>query len=140
MLTLSPQEVTQLLADWGKGDRSALDKLSRSYTRSSGIEATPDWSPLFTESGLDQTKFQTVPSLWTPPHETTARAAWEGSYPDQPDFKIHIEAGAFEGKPVYFEIFDAWDQPRDVQASVSRFRERVLLVLLLAIFITVMLR
>jgi len=27
MLTLSPQEVTQLLADWGKGDRSALDKL-----------------------------------------------------------------------------------------------------------------
>jgi len=24
---MSPQEVTQLLADWGKGDRSALDKL-----------------------------------------------------------------------------------------------------------------
>src|SRR5215211_5013947 len=27
MPTLSPQEVTQLLADWAKGDRSALDKL-----------------------------------------------------------------------------------------------------------------
>jgi len=27
MLTMSPQEVTQLLADWGKGDRSALDRL-----------------------------------------------------------------------------------------------------------------
>jgi RNA polymerase sigma factor (TIGR02999 family) len=27
MSSLSPQEVTQLLADWGKGDRSALDKL-----------------------------------------------------------------------------------------------------------------
>src|ERR1043165_2857067 len=27
MPDLSPQEVTQLLADWGKGDRSALDKL-----------------------------------------------------------------------------------------------------------------
>ncbi len=27
MPTSSPQEVTQLLADWGKGDRSALDKL-----------------------------------------------------------------------------------------------------------------
>ena len=25
--TISPQEVTQLLADWGKGNRSALDKL-----------------------------------------------------------------------------------------------------------------
>jgi RNA polymerase sigma factor (TIGR02999 family) len=27
MPTMSPQEVTQLLADWGKGDGSALDKL-----------------------------------------------------------------------------------------------------------------
>ena len=27
MPTVSPQEVTQLLADWGKGDRSALDRL-----------------------------------------------------------------------------------------------------------------
>ena len=27
MPTMSPQDVTQLLADWGKGDRSALDKL-----------------------------------------------------------------------------------------------------------------
>jgi RNA polymerase sigma factor (TIGR02999 family) len=27
MPTLSPAELTQLLADWGKGDRSALDKL-----------------------------------------------------------------------------------------------------------------
>ncbi|HEU4835762.1 MAG TPA: serine/threonine-protein kinase [Pyrinomonadaceae bacterium] len=107
--------------------------------KSSGVEgATPDWSPFFVESGLDQTKFQPVSPVWTPPHETTARAAWEGSYPDQPDFKIHIETGAFEGKPVYFEIFDTWDQPRDVQASIARFRQRVLLVLLLAIFITVL--
>jgi hypothetical protein len=107
--------------------------------RSSGLDAaTPDWSPLFAESGLDQTKFQTVPSVWTPPHEATARAAWEGSYPDHPDSKIHIEAGAFEGKPVYFEIFDAWDQPSEGQASIARFRQRALLFLLLAIFITVM--
>ena len=27
MPTMSPQEVTQLLADWGRGDRSAFDKL-----------------------------------------------------------------------------------------------------------------
>ena len=87
---------------------------------------------------MDQAKFQPVSSIWTPPHETTARAAWEGSYPDQPDFKIHIEAGAFEGKPVYFEIFDAWDQQRDEQTSIARFRQRTLLVLLLAIFITVL--
>jgi serine/threonine-protein kinase len=107
--------------------------------KSSAVEtAAPDWSALFVESGLDQTKFQPVSSVWTPPHETTVRAAWEGSYPDHPDSKIHIEAGAFEGRPVYFEIFDVWDQPPDVQASIARFRQRALFVLLLAIFITVM--
>jgi serine/threonine-protein kinase len=97
----------------------------------------PDWSPLFVESGLDQAKFQSVPSIWTPPHPTTERAAWDGSYPDIPDFKIHVEAGAFEGTPVYFEIFDAWDQPRDVQTSIARYRQRVLVVFLLTVFITV---
>ena len=99
---------------------------------------TPDWSPLFAESGLDQTKFQSVSSAWTPPHQTTARAAWEGTYPDAPDFKIHIEAGAFEGKPVYFEIFDAWDQPRNDQTAIARYRQRALVVLLLTVFITVL--
>ena len=106
--------------------------------QSSHLDSAPDWSQLFAESGLDQTKFQAAPTTWTPPHPTTARAAWDGSYPDQPDLKIHIEAGAFEGKPVYFEIFDAWDQPRDAQTSIARFRARVLVVLLLTIFITVL--
>ncbi|HET6976481.1 MAG TPA: serine/threonine-protein kinase [Pyrinomonadaceae bacterium] len=107
--------------------------------KSSNPDATADWAPLFVESGLDQTKFQTVPSIWTPPHETTSRAAWEGSYPDAPDFKIHIEAGAFEGKPVYFEIFDAWDQPRDAEIFIVRYRQRVLVIILLTLFITVVL-
>ena len=107
--------------------------------RSSAAPSAPiDWSPLFVESGLDQTKFQPVPSIWTPPHEATDRAAWEGSYPDQPDLRIHIEAAAFEGQIVYFEIVDAWDQPREVRASLMRFRERALVVLLLTVFITVL--
>lgn len=107
--------------------------------KSLGPDFSPDWSPLFVESGLDQSKFQQVPSIWTPPHEATARAAWEGSYPDQPDFKIRVEAAAFEGKPIYFEILDVWDQPPEVQILISRFRQRALIVLLLAVFITVML-
>ena len=106
--------------------------------KSWNLDSAPDWSQLFAESGLDQTKFQTAATTWTPPHPTTTRAAWDGSYPDQPDLKIHIEAGAFEGKPVYFEIFDAWDQPRDAPVSIARFRARVLVVLLLTVFITVL--
>jgi hypothetical protein len=100
--------------------------------------AAPAWSPLFSESGLDQTKFQSVATTWTPPHAATARAAWEGVYPDRPEFKIHVEAAAFAGKPVYFEIIDPWDQPSGEQTYPGRFRARALITLLLAVFITVM--
>ena len=100
---------------------------------------TPDWSTLLKESGLDQANLQPVSPLWTPPHEATARAAWAGSYPNQPDTRIHVEAAAFEDRPVYFQVFHAWDQPADVVINLARFRQRALVVLLLAIFITVML-
>ncbi|HEU4794933.1 MAG TPA: hypothetical protein VFT02_04835, partial [Pyrinomonadaceae bacterium] len=100
---------------------------------------TPDWSVLLRESGLDQAQLQPVTPLWTPPHESTTRAAWAGSYPHQPDIKFHVEAAAFEGKPVYFEIFHAWNQPAEQGVALSRFRGRVLFVLLLGIFIIVML-
>ncbi|HEX5873523.1 MAG TPA: protein kinase [Pyrinomonadaceae bacterium] len=98
-----------------------------------------DWSALFTESGLDQSKFQQVSPIRTPPHQATERAAWEGSYPDQPELKVRIEAGAFDGKPVYFELLEVWDEPHNQQIALSRFRQRALIVLLLSVFITVML-
>ena len=108
-------------------------------TSPDGTTPTPDWSSLFAESGLDQSQLQPVSPLWTPPYASDTRAAWAGSYPNQPDIKIHVEAAAFAGKPVYFEIFYAWSEPREQTFTVARFRDRFLVVLLLGIFITVML-
>jgi serine/threonine-protein kinase len=105
---------------------------------SSGVDASiVDWSKLFVESGLDQSKFQPVAPTWTPPHESTTRAAWDGSYPDQPELKIHVEAASFEGKPIYFEILDVWDRPQEPRTYLAGFRERALVVLLLSVFIIV---
>lgn len=97
-----------------------------------------DWSTLFAESGFDQAQFQPVQSTRTPPHAFDVRAAWDGAYPNQPEFKIHIEAAAYEGKPVFFEISDAWDRQPLPQAELGSLQQRVLLVLLLTSFITVM--
>ena len=106
---------------------------------SSNTTPTPfNWSTLFTESGLDQSKFQEVSPVWTPPHQASERAAWEGSYPDQPELKVRVEAGAFDGKPVYFELIEPWDEVRNPQVSLSRFRQRALIVLLLSVFIMVL--
>jgi len=111
----------------------------RKSSNTDPVVTTPDWSQLFSEAGLDQAKFHPVASVWTPPHESTARAAWDGAYPNHPELTIHVEAAAFEGKPVYFEILDAWDQQQDVRTGISGFRERALTVLLLSVFIIVML-
>lgn len=101
--------------------------------------AAPDWSQLFAESGLDQSKFQQVQSVWTPPHEANVRAAWDGSYPDHPELKIHVEAAAFADKPVYFEVLDPWNEAPEAQPSLARFQQRVLIIVLLSVFIIVML-
>lgn len=106
--------------------------------KTSGPTCEADWKSLFTASGLDQAQFQLVSSTWNPPNQTDKRMAWEGSYPDQPDSKIHIEGGAYAGKPVFFEIFDPWDQPRDTPTTIARYRQRALVVLLLTVFITVL--
>jgi predicted Ser/Thr protein kinase len=100
--------------------------------------ATLNWSILFSEAGLDLSKLQSVSSTRTPPHAYTTRAAWEGSYPSQPDLKFHIEAAAYQGKPVYFDIVDAWDLPVvEQEQSVSR-RERTLSWVLVSILVIVM--
>ena len=98
-----------------------------------------DWSTLLKESGLDQANLQPTAPLWTPPQAATTRAAWEGSHPDRPELKFHVEAAAFADKPVYFQLFHVWDQPRDDAANPTTPRERALVFLPLAVFITVLL-
>jgi serine/threonine protein kinase len=93
----------------------------------------PDWSILFAEAGFNQASFQQVESTWVPQHAFDVRAAWDGSYPAQPGIKIHLEAAAYRGKPVYFEVINPWDQPgRQVQRQPSA-TERALLIVIIVI-------
>jgi serine/threonine-protein kinase len=103
-----------------------------------GEAREPDWSTLFNESGLDPARFRTVAPVWTPPDAFDARAAWEGSYPEQPELNVRVEAAAYEGRPVFFELIDAWDASPEQGAYTESLRARVLTVLLLTVFIAVM--
>lgn len=99
---------------------------------------TPDWSVLFAEAGLNPALFQETESTWIPQHPYDTRVAWDGVYPEQPDLKMHIEAASFEGKPVYFEIVDVWDKPSGQAAPAESNISRAQLILLLAVFLTVL--
>ncbi len=67
-----------------------------------------DWKVVLDAAGFDESKLTRAEPSWIPPVYTDARAAWDGVYPDRPEVKIHIEAAAAHGRPVYFQIFEPW--------------------------------
>lgn len=71
-------------------------------------EGPPDWSPLFAAARLDMATLEPAGPRWTPLAATGARAAWTGTYPGRPNLPIRVEAAAFRGKPVYFQIVWPW--------------------------------
>jgi hypothetical protein len=69
-----------------------------------------DWNRLFAEAGFDATRFTAVASTRVPPMYADTRRAWDGAYPDRADVPIHLEAAAVAGRPVYFEVFEPWNE------------------------------
>ncbi len=90
--------------------------------------SSPDWAPLFSAAGLDPSKWPPAQPTWTPPIDSDARAAWTGSLAERPDVPMRIEAAAYRGKPVYFELIGPWTRPERMQPYQPTAGERVFLV------------
>jgi len=78
-----------------------------------------DWAPLFEEAGLNLADFSSEPSTRVPPFYSDNRAAWKGTFPNQPGIPIKVEAASFQGKVVSFEIIGEWNTP----GTMTRFQE-----------------
>jgi hypothetical protein len=97
--------------------------------------APPDWAPLFEASRLDPARLRAVSPAWAPPFHTDARAAWEGTWPRQPGIPIRVEAAAYRGRPVWFQVVSPWtrperDEPFPVTDGQKAGRAAVILMLL----------
>jgi serine/threonine-protein kinase len=77
----------------------------------------PDWSRLFAEARLDPAAFRPVTPRWTPLLHSDSRAAWEGAWPERKDLTIRIEAAAYRGRPVWFEVIPPWAQPERMASA-----------------------
>ena len=75
-----------------------------------GSYPAPNWPLLFASAGFDIAQFKPEEPQWAPISATDARAAWTGKYPGNPDLPIRVEAAAFHGRPVHFEI--VWPSTR----------------------------
>ena len=66
-----------------------------------------------------------------PPFHSDSRAAWKGTFPNQPEIPITVEAASFKGKVVYFEIIGAWNQPGAMQPFQQKLGFKILNIVLL---------
>ena len=74
-----------------------------------------NWNPLFSAADLDPAQFQPVTSTWNSLSAFDTRAAWTGKWPGT-ERPLRIEAAAFQGKPVFFQLIGDWTQPSRMQA------------------------
>ncbi len=101
-------------------------------------DRAPDWAPLFSAAGLDPSKWSPAQPTWTPPVYSDARAAWTGSLVERPNIPMRIEAAAYRGKPVYFELIGPWTRPERTQPYQPTRGERVGLVILIVLLFSLL--
>jgi serine/threonine protein kinase len=81
------------------------------FTDNPKTQTQTDWSPAFSAAELDQSRFKETAPKWTPPSAYDARIAWEGMMPDHPEIPLRVEAAAFQGKIVSFQLIYPWTKP-----------------------------
>jgi hypothetical protein len=100
--------------------------------------STPDWARLFSAAGLDPSKWPPAQPTWTPPVYSDARAAWTGRLAARSDIPMRIEAAAYRGNPVYFELIGPWTRPDRMQPYQPSVGDRVTLVIVTVLLLSVL--
>ncbi len=99
-----------------------------------GAGDPPQWRKLFEEAELDFNAFTSVAPQWTPRDFGDTRAAWEGPLPERPDIRVRVEAAAFRGLPVSFQIIGPWTQATRMQPFQRTVSQRVGIALFVGVW------
>jgi serine/threonine-protein kinase len=96
-----------------------------------------DWETLFIAAGLDPSQFKQTLPQWLPPSFADTRMAWESKLPSAEP--LRIEAAAYHGKPVYFQMIGPWTRPSQMKALPVTEGEKVAQAILAGVFVMVLL-
>ena len=103
----------------GNGLLYGMEIVPPQRDESTGPYPEPVWEPLFEAAGLDIADFEPTDPRWTPGVYCDERVAWTGEPAGWLAYPVRVEAGAYHGNPVYFQIVDPSLEPwRDPGASV----------------------
>ena len=70
--------------------------------------ASVDWTFVFDRAGLSFEDFQGAESDWIPPVFADQRKTWKGQSGASEVDELRVEAGAFQGRLVYFHLIHPW--------------------------------
>src|SRR5581483_11334505 len=102
-----------------QGHLRKFDAIPREVDRNAGPAQAFDWALLFRAAGLDESRYQPANPEWSPQTPFDQRAAWTGSDP-QTNAPLRVEAAAWRGKPVFFQVIGPWsDAVRDRAAQIG---------------------
>jgi hypothetical protein len=99
----------------------------------SGEVPPPDWKRLFDAAGLDLSRFSAATPQWTPLGICDARAAWTGVLSSGPPNPVRVEAAAWRGKPIYFQIVGPWTRPERMQSFMLTASIKAVAITVLAL-------
>jgi serine/threonine-protein kinase len=75
------------------------------YFTSKPVPQIDDWKKMLLQAaGLSEDRVIPLPPEHVPPVYADEWLAWESCYPDRPDRRVLVEAGAYKGRPVYFQV------------------------------------
>jgi serine/threonine-protein kinase len=97
-----------------------------------------DWSLLFAAAGLDTASFHSATPEWTPLAWGDARAAWTGSFAGYENVPVRIEAAAYRGKPIYFDLIYPWTEPGRSTPYSPALSQKIWIVTLCFFFFAVL--
>ncbi len=91
------------------------------------------WKPLLVAAGLPDDLRTGATFRWVPPCACDRRVACAGAFPERPDLPIHVEAAAFQGRPVFFRVGGSWTDPEEwPQRASQHFALGVIVVVMVA--------
>ena len=97
--------------------------------------AVMDWSQVFAAAGLNPADYRNAQPEWTPLLWGDTRVAWTGVSPGHPEMAERVEAVAYRGKPVYFDVVYPWSRAERQQAESSTGHQKFATVTLVALFL-----
>jgi len=109
-----------------RGRLLQLSSVPPQFDPAPGDAARPaPWPQLFDAAGLSIASFSPVSPQWTPHDFADTRAAWEGPLPDQPQLRVRVEAAAYRGRAVSFNIVGPWSRPTRMQTPTRSTFDRI---------------